>query len=157
MGEKETGTATEEGERRQHGPGPIKATTVKSSKSNSSERQASGVLSPDTDQPDDLGDEGDGTLDEGPVSIQKQKTKSNQSNDRLGDEDDPVGAGVVQYNESEMEFRQADDGDDPAQTAINNSHSNITNLRSGSGGLDDDGDGVAGVINTTRSNIKSTS
>ena len=104
---------------------------------------------------------GDGTLDEGPLSVLKNKTKSNQSNDRLGREDHPDGAGVVQYNESEMEFRQAGDGDDPAQTAINNSHSNIKNLRSGSGGVDDDGDdqpdSSAGVINTTRSNIKSTS
>ena len=79
----EGGTATEEGERRQHGPGPMEATTVKSSKSNSSERQGAGVLSPDTDQPNDLNDEGGGILDEGPLSIQKQKTKSNQSNDRL--------------------------------------------------------------------------
>ena len=113
------------------------------------------------DDPAAVDDDGDGTLDEDPVSVVKTKTKSNQSNDRLGDEDDPDGAGVVQYNESEMEFRQAGDGDDPAQTAINNSHSNIKNLRSGSGGVDDDGDGQpdssAGVINTTRSNIKSTS
>ena len=144
MGEKETGTATEEGERRQHGPGPMRPTSslrespsrassgrsipenspdpadvdgdgalessVKSSKSNSSERQASGTgadapdggplestvkcsksnsserqgagdLSPDTDEPTDLDDEGGGTLDEGPVFVLKQKTKSNQSND----------------------------------------------------------------------------
>ena len=32
--------------------------------------------------------------------------------------------------------------DDPAATAINNSHSNIKNLRLGSGGTDDDGDGA---------------
>ena len=32
--------------------------------------------------------------------------------------------------------------DDPAATAINNSHSNIKNLRLGSSGTDDDGDGA---------------
>ena len=70
--------------------------TVKSSKSNSSERQGAGVLSPDTDQPSDLDDDGDGALDEGPVFVLKNKTKSNQSNDRLGQEDDPDGADAAE-------------------------------------------------------------
>ena len=154
MGEKEAGTATEEVERRQHGPGPMRPT---SSLRESPSRASSGRSIPEN-SPDPGDDDGDGALDEGPVfGVQKQKTKSNQSNDRLGQEDDPDGPEAVQYNESDLEFRQAGDGDDPAQAAINNSHSNIKNLRSASGGLDDDGDGVAGVINTTRSNIKSTS
>ena len=69
--------------------------TVKSSKSNSSERQGAGDLSPDTDEPTDLDDEGGGTLDEGPVFVLKQKTKSNQSNDRLGDEGVLDGSGAA--------------------------------------------------------------
>ena len=40
--------------------------------------------------------DGDGALDEGPVSVVKTKTKSNQSNDRLGQEGDPDGADAAE-------------------------------------------------------------
>ena len=82
MGEKETGTATEEGERRQHGPGPIRQS---SSLRESPSRASSGRSIPENSI--EAGDDdGDGALDEGPVSVLKNKTKSNQSNDRLGQE-----------------------------------------------------------------------
>ena len=58
--------------------------------------------------------DGDGTLDEGPLSVVKTKTKSNQSNDRLGQE------GVMD----------------------------------GSGGLDDDGDGMPEAAVESRGVIK---
>ena len=83
MGEKETGAATEEGERRQHGPGPIQGTT--SSLRESPSRASSGRSIPEN-SPDPADVDGDGSLDEGPVSVLKNKTKSNQSNDRLGQE-----------------------------------------------------------------------
>ena len=92
MGEKETSTATEEVERRQHGPGPIRPT---SSLRESPSRASSGRSIPEN-SPDPGDDDGDGALDEGPVSVVKTKTKSNQSNDRLGREDDPDGAGAAE-------------------------------------------------------------
>ena len=47
--------------------------------------------------------------------------------------------------------------DDPAATAINNSHSNIKNLRLGSSGLDDDGDGALdeGPVSVVKTKTKS--
>ena len=97
MGEKETGAATEEGERRQHGPGPIQGTTSSLRESPSrasggstsfreSPSRASGGRSIPENSPDPADVDGGGTLDEGPVSVLKTKTKSNQSNDRLGQE-----------------------------------------------------------------------
>ena len=173
MGEKETGAATEEVERRQHGPGPMRPTSslrespsrasggstslrespsrassgrsipenspnsedddgdspLESSAKNSAhatESLRSGVLSPDTDQPSDLDDDGVGTLDEGPVSVLKTKTKSNQSNDRLGREDDPAAVD--------------DDGDgavdeDPVSVLKTKTKSNQSNDRLGQEGV----------------------
>ena len=97
MGEKETGTATEDGERRQHGPGPIQGTTSslrespsRASGGSTSFRESPSGASSGRSIPENSieagDDDGDGALDEGPVSVLKNKTKSNQSNDRLGQE-----------------------------------------------------------------------
>ena len=96
MGEKETGTASEEGERRQHGPDPLRqSSSLRESPSRASggstslrespSRASSGRSIPEN-SPDPADVDGDGALDEGPVSVLKNKTKSNQSNDRLGQE-----------------------------------------------------------------------
>ena len=117
MGEKETGAATEEGERRQHGPGPIQGTTssLRESPSRASggstsfrespSRASSGRSIPENSP--DPGDVDDDGTPEGPVSIQKNKTKSNQSNDRLGHEDDPDGSSGLD-----------DDGDGMPEAAV---------------------------------------
>ncbi|MEO6044249.1 MAG: hypothetical protein ABIQ47_10060 [Tepidiformaceae bacterium] len=73
-----------------------------------------------------LDDDGVGTLDEGPVSVVKTKTKSNQSNDRLGREDDPAAVD--------------DDGDgavdeDPVSVLKNKTKSNQSNDRLGHEGV----------------------
>ena len=57
--------------------------------------QSSGRSIPEN-SPDPGDDDGVGTLDEGPVSVVKTKTKSNQSNDRLGQEGDPDGADAAE-------------------------------------------------------------
>ena len=96
MGEKETGTASEEGERRQHGPDPLRQSSSlrespsRASGGSTSFRESPSGASSGRSIPENSieagDDDGDGALDEGPVSVLKNKTKSNQSNDRLGQE-----------------------------------------------------------------------
>ncbi|MBK9344148.1 MAG: hypothetical protein IPN07_14210 [Dehalococcoidia bacterium] len=108
----------------------------------------------------------------------KQKTKSNQSNDRTaagdgGDLDDDAGELERQAAPKKAETKDAQrvaggGSGDPAASAINNSHSNIKNLRDSGGGggiaIDEEGvqrvaaggpgDPAASAINNTKSNIK---
>jgi len=112
----------------------------------------------------------------------KQKTKSNQSNDRTaagdgGDLDDDAGELERQAAPKKAETKDAQriltpDVDDPGggggEAAINGSNSNIKNLRESGGGggiaIDEEGvqrvsgsgpgDPAAAAINNTKSNIK---
>jgi hypothetical protein len=86
------------------------------------------------------------------LNVVKSKTKSNQSNDRMSVVDNMIWS--PRSNTDLYAIAVADlDGDGKAEAAINNSNSNIKNLRIASGDLDGDGIPEA-VINTSRSNIK---
>jgi hypothetical protein len=91
--------------------------------------------------------------DDQELGVVKTKTKSNQSNDRVMSGDDD-GIWSPRSNRTTYVISVADlDGDGKAESAINNSHSNIKNL---SVIFDDvDGDGVPeATINNSHSNIK---
>lgn len=98
MGEKEQGLASSQEDTQTTGDASERASNLNLSKSNVN-RTITG--DPDFDlasvsnPANDLGDGGAGTLAEGQAALQKPKTKSNQSNDRRGHEDDPAGGGIA--------------------------------------------------------------
>ena len=96
MGEKEQGTASME----DAGVGATERTSNLNLSKSNIERITGDPdfdLASVSNPPRELGDDSGGTLAEGPAAVQKNKTKSNQSNDRLGREDGPGGtsAGIA--------------------------------------------------------------
>lgn len=81
----------------------------------------------------------------------KTKTKSNQSNDVVREDE----ARSWSVDTTPPDTSAIDDSagvGDPAEAAINNSHSNIKNLREAGGAAS--GDPAEGAVNTSHSNIK---